>query len=44
MLNVDKTNPMHFKSNHHQDSTLQITYQGEEVQEIGLISNFWDWD
>jgi hypothetical protein len=36
-LNVDKTNVTHFKSNHRQDSTLQITHQGQEVQEVNKI-------
>jgi hypothetical protein len=28
---------MHFKSNHHQDSTLQITHKGQEVQEVNNL-------
>jgi hypothetical protein len=32
-LNVDKTNVIHFKSNHHKNSILQITYQRNQVQE-----------
>jgi hypothetical protein len=33
-LNTDKTNVIHFKSNHLQDSTFQISYQGKEIKEV----------
>jgi len=33
-LYTDKTNVIHFKSNHLQANTFQISYQGEEIKEV----------
>jgi len=33
-LNIDKTTVRHFNSNHLQDSTVQISYQGNKIKEV----------
>jgi hypothetical protein len=49
-LNIDKTIVVHLNSNHLQDSTVQISYQGKEIKEVintkflGLsLDNHWKW-
>jgi len=40
-LNIQKTNALHLKSNHLQNDSFQISYQGKEIKEVTNIKISW---
>jgi hypothetical protein len=36
-LNIQKTNALHLKSNHLQNDSFQISYQGKEIKDVTYI-------
>jgi len=40
-LNIQKTNALHLKSNHLQNDSFQISYQGKEIKELTNIKISW---